>query len=102
MNRKIAILGVLIGLIVVATAVFGIYAFTGQVVDNQYEDFDYEYTTAICDGNNCRDYNITCKDGKAIRTDPISGMVIFPNDWQDSRTDEDKELCGGQYANILN
>jgi len=96
MKNKIAIvLGVLIGLVVVVSTVFGLYVFTGNVVQQDNDnDFDYKHTKAICDGNECRDYNITCKDGKALRIDPVSGMVIFQDDWEDSRTEEDRELCG--------
>ena len=46
---------------------------------------DYSYTTALCEGNKCRDVAVTCLDGEAINIDPISGMVIFPSDWQDLR-----------------
>lgn len=106
MRKAISILMILTALFFVATAVTGIYAFTGEsaVLDEQgdgldMKEFDYSWTTAICGENGnpsaCRDYEIVCLDGEAIRLDPVSGMVIFPDDWKDRRSGEDREFCRG-------
>jgi len=65
----------------------------GGVVQENSNDFgfDYVYTKAICDGNKCRDFEIACLDGEAIRMDPVTGTVTFPFDWVDGR--KDRELC---------
>ena len=76
------------------------FSFTGNFILENNEigyfdpseiSFDYEYTTALCEGSACRDYVVTCLDGEAINLDPISGMVIFSDDWEDTR--EDKGFC---------
>jgi len=42
----------------------------------------------------CQDYEIYCKKDKLISIAPITGAVIqFNEDWQDPRTQEQKELC---------
>ena len=93
--RKIIIL-VLILLLIAGGLIFSTFTITGKTIialwDNKvgYFDpseipFDYSYTTAICDGNKCRDFVVTCLDGEAIHLDPVSGMVIFPDYWEDSR-----------------
>ena len=54
-------------------------------------EFDFQHTKAICEKNVCRDYLITCKNSDVTDIVPISGLVIFDEDWQDTR--EDKKLC---------
>jgi len=100
MKKQILILTIIIALLLIIsifTIVLANGNLIGRVINNpdtneSNREFDYTWTTAICDGNKCRDYEIACLDGEAIRMDPVSGMVIFSDDWVDGR--EDKELCG--------
>ena len=67
---------------------------TGRVIEPIN---NYTYTKAICDKNNCQDYEIACNDNETISITPISGRVIFSDDWQDPRDPEEIEkLCGRQ------
>jgi len=96
MKKQILILTIIIALLLIVS-ILALFLFNtniiGGVVQENSNDFgfDYVYTKAICDGNNCRDFEIACLDGEAIRMDPVSGMVVFPVDWVDGR--KDKELC---------
>lgn len=54
-------------------------------------DYERKYTSAVCDGNVCRDFEFTCNDGEIVRLRAISGFVIFGEDWVDLR--EDKNRC---------
>ena len=54
-------------------------------------NFDYQHTKAICEGNKCQDFLVTCKKGEVLEMNPISGFVTFSSDWQDAR--ENKDLC---------
>lgn len=49
------------------------------------------FTYALCEKNTCQDYLIECSDEKMISMRPISGLVTFPIEWQDTR--EKRELC---------
>ena len=98
MKKQILILTIIIALLLIVSIFVIILAngvLIGRVIgDNNLEnnrEFDYTWTTAICDGNKCRDFEIACLDGEAIRMDPVSGMVVFPDDWVDGR--KDRELC---------
>jgi len=99
MNKTILILSLVFVLILIASSVVLGFSLTGKIIDGSigtYDPseipFDYEYTTALCEGNNCRDYVVTCLEGEAIHLDPVSGMVIFSDDWEDKR--EEREFCG--------
>jgi hypothetical protein len=103
MNKKILILYVALVLLIISAIAISAIAFTGNVVEDfnlgeiGYFDpstipFDYEYTTAVCEGNSCRDFVVTCLDGEAINIDPISEMVVFFDDWEDTR-EERNGLC---------
>jgi hypothetical protein len=97
MNNKIIFFGFgfIIAVIVLAGAFVARSALTGFVVDNteiSEFDFDYIYTTAICDGNTCSDFKVSCKNGEAFDVIPVTGLVVFPDGWEDPRSE--KELCG--------
>lgn len=50
-------------------------------------------TKAICDENNyCEDYEITCQGTKVAKISPTGAIVQFSEDWEDPRTQEDKEI----------
>ena len=51
--------------------------------------YDYQWTKAICEENTCRDYLITCLNGKELSISPISGFATFDKDF----THENKENC---------
>lgn len=100
--KKILIITLVLLLLVIAGSMFSAFALTGNAVDDFDEigtfdpstiKFDYSWTTAICDENKCRDFLVTCLDGEAIHVDPVSGMVVFPDDWEDRREESDS-LCG--------
>ena len=102
---------ILLSIIIFLLVVFGFLSaivITGKAVQNfqvsnnlsnlgNYDPskipLDYSYTTAICNNNKCRDFVVTCLDGEAINIDPVSGMVIFPSNWEDLR-EERNGLCG--------
>lgn len=66
---------------------------TGFSIENK-NDFDYTWTKAICEGNTCRDFEIKCLNERVIDIKPISGFVIFNNDWQDLRNEEERrKIC---------
>jgi hypothetical protein len=98
MKKQILILTLIIALLLIVS-IFALFLFDNNIVGRAVQEensfgFDYVYTKAICDdNNNCRDFEIACLDGEAIRMDPVTGMVIFPDDWVDGRSEEDKELC---------
>ena len=49
----------------------------------------YSFTKAICNQENyCKDYEITCEDGKIISKKAISEGVQFSQDWEDPRSEE--------------
>ena len=53
--------------------------------------WDRTWTTAICEGNSCRDFLVYCNDEEIIEMRPISGFVVFSDDWVDRRGK--KEFC---------
>ncbi len=55
--------------------------------------FDYQHTKAICSGNSCRDYLITCNDNEIVEMQALTGLIVFDENWEDPRKVEDKELC---------
>jgi hypothetical protein len=52
--------------------------------------YDYSFTKAICTENNfCQDYQIFCKEKRAVLVSPITGAVVqFSQDWKDPRSEE--------------
>ena len=105
MRKVLLIFTILLVLILIASFIVLGLTLTGKAVDisdnfnkiGTYDPskipFDYSYTTAICEGNKCRDFVVTCLDGEAIHLDPVSGMVIFSDNWEDLREINDS-LCG--------
>ena len=51
----------------------------------------YTHTRALCQGNTCRDYKITCNGSEVLDVAPVTGFITFDEDWKDTR--EEKELC---------
>ena len=93
MKWLILIGGFLIVFVVAAGLLFFGIVFTGQIIqDIDDKEFDYEWTTAICEGNVCQDFKVTCKDGEVLEMAPLTGQVIFSDDWEDPR-DRDESLC---------
>jgi hypothetical protein len=60
------------------------------VSDNLTSDFRSTYTSAVCNGKICQDYEFTCENGVIVNSLPISGFVSFEN-WTDIR--ENKNRC---------
>jgi len=90
MISKVILSLVILTLLVLSVILFsGVFSVTGESV----REFDYTWTTAICEGNECRDFEIWCLDGEAIRIDPISGMVIFSDDFDLDDQRKDREFC---------
>ena len=52
---------------------------------------DRTLTKAICFGNLCRDFLVTCFGKEVIDAKPISGFVTFGDEWVDLR--EDNKIC---------
>ena len=55
------------------------------------KDYERTYTSAVCNGNVCQDYEFSCLDGQIISSRAISGFVTFGDNWVDER--EEKYLC---------
>ncbi|OIO80200.1 hypothetical protein AUJ84_04105 [Candidatus Pacearchaeota archaeon CG1_02_32_132] len=55
--------------------------------------YDYTHTKAICQGNSCQDFLITCSDNELVEMVPLTGLVTFSDDWEDRRSDDEKRLC---------
>lgn len=53
----------------------------------------YEHTTAVCSGNVCRDYLVTCQGDEIVSSVPISGFVTFGDGWEDLRSEDQKIFC---------
>ncbi len=56
----------------------------------------YMHTKAICNSTNfCQDYEIECNGSELISMIPVERAVVqHPQDWQDPRTETDKnKLC---------
>ncbi len=66
--------------------VFLSFSFTGTI-----EEDWYEHTKAICSGNSCQDFLISCNGNEFVEMSPISGKVVFGDSWEDKR--EDSGLC---------
>jgi hypothetical protein len=50
-------------------------------------------TKAICTPENyCEDYQITCEEKKVTKLTPTGAAVQFSENWQDPRTNEEKEI----------
>jgi len=54
-------------------------------------DYGRTYTSAVCDGNVCKDYEFNCLGGQVVSSRAISGFVTFGDNWVDER--EEKDLC---------
>jgi hypothetical protein len=96
MKKTITIISFLL-LFLIAVGMFGYgFYYVGRIIDdvntNQFGDYDYIWTTAICDGNECRDFKVTCKDGNVLDLEPITGFVTFGENWQDKR-EVNASLC---------
>jgi len=92
----ISILIVLVILLMISNAIF-VIALVGDGNFNIFNDkrefpFDYQWTTALCNGNECRDYLVTCKEGNVTDIEAISRLVTFPDSWEDPRDPIDN-LC---------
>ena len=93
MKKTILIFTLVFILTLLVGAILFNYVITGEIIDTAPDrEFDYQWTKAICDGNKCRDYNVTCKDGKVLDMVPITGEVIFDENWIDPREINDS-LC---------
>jgi hypothetical protein len=79
-------------LLIILVFIFTLFFLTSIyfISDNLNSDFRSTYTSAICDGNICQDYEFTCKNGVIVNSVPISGFVSFEN-WTDIR--ENKNRC---------
>ena len=62
-----------------------------SLIPIENKKLNYEHTKAICTGNECQDYLITCNDGTFIKMVPISRKVTFGENWVDIR--KTKKLC---------
>jgi hypothetical protein len=64
-------------------------ALTGHATINRYT-----FTKAVCEGNYCQDYEISCEDGSLVEMRAVSEKVRFSEDWQDTRPKEVRDrLC---------
>lgn len=81
--KKLFILLCLLLIVVSSFFVAGYYV----LFDSSFTD---TYTSAVCSGNVCQDYEFVCFSGKIVSSRAISGFVTFREDWVDSRENKDK------------
>lgn len=62
-----------------------------NVGEKEIIDFNRTHTRALCSGQTCRDFLVSCSDRDVVELKPISGFVTFSENWKDLR--EKKELC---------
>lgn len=79
-------------LLIILVFIFTLFFLTSIyfISDNLNSDFRSTYTSAICQGKICQDYEFTCENGFIVNRVPISGFVTFEN-WTDTR--ENKNRC---------
>ena len=84
---------ILISIIFLFLIIFNISLtnFAIKTNENNKISFDYSWTKAICEDNKCRDFEIKCLSGELIEMTPISGEVIFDDNWRDLRDEEERE-----------
>ena len=62
-----------------------------RVSENYFSHFDRTLTKAVCSGQTCRDFLVTCSGSEVLDLKPISGFVTFGDGWVDKRVN--KILC---------
>jgi len=93
MRKTVLILSITVIFLLIVGVVLSSLVITGGIINVASDaEFDYIWTTAICDGNECRDYEVTCKNGSVKDLRAVTGLVIFPENWQDRREVNDS-LC---------
>jgi hypothetical protein len=55
------------------------------------EEIRRTWTTAICEENICRDFEVKCLGNEVLEMRPVTGFVVFGEGWVDRR--ENKRLC---------
>ncbi|NCN99432.1 hypothetical protein COU62_04810 [Candidatus Pacearchaeota archaeon CG10_big_fil_rev_8_21_14_0_10_35_219] len=75
--------------LITALLIMGVVGVTGFLMDD--DKWDRTWTTAICSGNQCRDYLVICSGQEVVDMVPISGLVTFDEGWEDPRGKG--ELC---------
>ncbi len=60
---------------------------------NSEDDYEYSQTKAICSGNSCQDFLITCNNNEVVDMKPLTGLIVFSDSWEDPRNEEEKRLC---------
>ena len=94
MEKKTAILMVILAIILVLTAlffiIFGQENVTGEVISS-----GYSYTKAICNESNyCEDYEVVCEVGILKSLTPTGYVAQLSEDWVDERDDKNFDrLC---------
>lgn len=84
----ILILLLLTIMVLVPVSINGFVVSSGENLETQY---DYIWTTAICEGSDCADYEVTCKNGEVVSQRRVTGFIALGNDWEDPRDSTD--LC---------
>ena len=91
--RKISKITIILGVLFSLIAI-GLFLFFSDTFDTKITGH-YTWTKAICDGEQCQDYEITCKKNDFVEMKPIVGAVIqISENWSDPRTSEEiNRLC---------
>ncbi len=89
-EKIIIICSIIIAILAASLIAFSSYfGITGNTIGR------HSYTKAICEGNACRDYEISCQNTQILYKQPITEEVYFSEDWEDPRSEKEKEkLCG--------
>ena len=88
--RKYVVLVCALLVIVFLSLVVLAYSFTDNDNYSNYNSDNRTYTSAVCSGNTCRDYEFKCLNGNVVSSRAISGFVTFSDDWVDLRDDKNK------------
>lgn len=81
----------ILSILVLFALLFGLFYVSGQ--DNANSDYIYSQTKAICSGNSCQDFLVSCNRRDFLEMKPLTGKVVFSDSWQDTRSEQEKELC---------
>ena len=81
--------GILVLLLLIILMFGGLLSINND--SGQKDVFHDTYTRALCSGQMCRDFLVTCSGNEAVSLEPISGFVTFSSEWVDTR--EERELC---------
>ena len=93
--RKWLAIGIMICLLLAGLLTYTSFEITAFNIKNFNPPYTNSYTKAICDqDNNCKDYEIFCKENQFIEMKFTGFATQFPSNWEDKREPEVKnKIC---------